>query len=209
MTLEEEELIFHYELGQCLTQWAWVERTLCYAAVSCTAKRHERPLLDGYFAIENFRSKMAFIDRLVCRATKDVKLQARWEAVLSRVDATSKFRNKLVHRSIVIYEKSAGGRRVRLMRWADYLDDKWKSKSQANSDAQDAIVLVDLAAFQNTCYAVWRTLVNVNAELAGKLAPLPKGFEQEFDRMTAADIERRYRVRSGRQPKPLRGSRAP
>jgi hypothetical protein len=203
MTLDEEEFIFHYELGQCMNEWAWIERNLGQVALSCFPKAQHKAIMDGYFSIENFRSKIAFVDSIVQRKRDDANVLKRWNDVLDRARTASTTRNALVHRTLVIYERGKGGRRVALMKWMAFMDEKWdKARNPKGEAPPEAICLVQLGAFQNTCQAITRTLFNVTREVAGKPALLPAAFEQEFDRMTARDIERRFRVRLGRQPRP-------
>jgi len=203
MTLDEEEVLFHYELGQCLTEWSWVERQMAQAALACMPKTQHKAMLDGYFAIENFRSKMAFVDRIVCRKNPDPAARTRWTKVLARIKSASEERNKLAHRSFVMYPDGSGGRRTALVEWMVFMDAHWKREKPPKGNAPSGSkCIVDLLAFQNECKAIYRSLINASRELSGRQPPLSVAFEQVMGPKTVRDAERRFRVRTGRQPRP-------
>ena len=115
MTPNEELVAFYYELGMAITHWANVEIELCITVQSCFTENYHPSLGVGFFAIENFRSKLEFSDEVVRRRLgEDVE---GWADTIAEVRKASFARNKLVHRSVRAYLSNTAGRRYALIPW--------------------------------------------------------------------------------------------
>ena len=82
MTPGEEHLAFYHEIGLTIAQWAHIENSLFLIAAACVNKRNTKGIASGFFSIENFRSKLAFVDALVKTKTSiSPRRLAEWQAL--------------------------------------------------------------------------------------------------------------------------------
>lgn len=88
LTVQEEEIAFYYEIGTAITTWAIVEVELCWLAATAFPLRDRGRFAIGFFAIENFRSKLAFADR-VFRAKYLNKHLATWDKLYADLERLS------------------------------------------------------------------------------------------------------------------------
>ncbi|CAN5701810.1 hypothetical protein BH11PSE13_BH11PSE13_45080 [soil metagenome] len=117
MDFFEEHVLFHFAYGQAMTSWAHLEHALVEIAASVLPPSSRKPLVLGYYAIENFRSKLNF-----CKAVVKAKFGAdarfsEWQALEQKLLAASKQRNKLAHWSEINYVGGTPGRRNALVNW--------------------------------------------------------------------------------------------
>ena len=119
MTRDEEIVVFHYELGAAITQWALVEDMLRHILVTSfeNHRLNRESLSVGLFSLEGFRAKLAFVEGTVSRKLAASKHLAEWKALVKKAEDYSRQRNKLAHRAIGKYWECPAGRRVALVPW--------------------------------------------------------------------------------------------
>ena len=61
ITTVAESITFHFCIGEAIAQWAYIERALFMLAN--LAFDSNKALAPAFHSVENFRSKLAFVDR--------------------------------------------------------------------------------------------------------------------------------------------------
>lgn len=114
MDISEESLCFHYQLGLCIASWSTVEMSLADVSklAAGTNNRVVGQLLMGFHAIENFRSKLAYVDAIVQVRLSQNRHKKNWDALVVRTENAAKNRNKLAHNSVIQCPNGVVGRRV-------------------------------------------------------------------------------------------------
>jgi len=119
MTPAEEDIVFHFQLGKAITEWANVENTLRSILCACFDKGEGNinwnSLSVGLFSIDAFRAKMDFVEGAVLRRFPEHEKQ--WSALVKRARGDSAMRNKLAHWSVKEFPESSAGRRFVLIPW--------------------------------------------------------------------------------------------
>jgi hypothetical protein len=94
-----------------------VENSIRYAALTVlsTDEQH-RAISVGYFAIEGFRSKLAFANAMIGRFA-GTALASEWEALSDRATKASVKRNMIAHRTVCDYPAAKAARGVLLVPW--------------------------------------------------------------------------------------------
>ena len=111
MKLSEEHVSFYCEIGVSITQWANVERAIFEVVGACLANTDFNAMAHGFFAIENFRSKLSFADSIVTQSQKSASATNEWAALLKRAQSAAKLRNKMAHCCVMSYPSNTAGRR--------------------------------------------------------------------------------------------------
>lgn len=211
---KEEQVLFHYELGKSIAQWASVEHSLGYLAAACFPQSSYSVAIAGYFGIENFRSKLEFADRMVQQVTEGrPELLQRWDALAVRIKSGSELRNKLAHWSFTNYPEGPVGRRVALTKWIEVLQGdsllpKHERKRQGPALAPpEAICALQLGEAQVQFRELWITLENFRHLLVGHPTPFEEDFEQGLSRPTFAVLDTHFRADVGLPLRPSRRSR--
>src|SRR5262249_38092793 len=75
---DEEQVAFHYAIGEAITQWVWIENAVFNIASLCFTKEETQRLGAAMHAVENFRSKLAFADRAFRFSQFNEKLGDEW-----------------------------------------------------------------------------------------------------------------------------------
>ena len=115
ISINEEFLIFYQELGTAITNWSVVEAALSRVVASALPKVRNRTVAAGFFAIENFRSKLKFVDEIV-HEQLSVALVHMWDPMHNRAESLAIQRNKIVHRvPLRILAQTSPGKRVVLI----------------------------------------------------------------------------------------------
>ena len=119
MDANEEQIAFYSELGRAITQWAHVEHALMWISFACFDKNDSTTLPAGFFAIENFRTKVQFADSVVTARFGKTKHMADWTALVDRMSTVSQARNRLAHYWMLGDPDNQAGRRYMLLprRW--------------------------------------------------------------------------------------------
>lgn len=176
MTPAEEHFHFYYEMGLTITQWASVEMTLRDIVVNCASAPDRRIISIGYYSIENFRSKLQFCDNLLTERFESSPHFSEWAKLYERLKRASTKRNKLAHRTVLVFPNAPAGRRYSLVDW---LDGQFTAKSKKHSRLSDAnppqgaIYLLDVMQFQIDFSSLFIDLANFSAKLAGHAPTYP------------------------------------
>jgi hypothetical protein len=179
MTPSEECLVFYFEIGLTLTQWAQLERSLLEVAGSCMNKRDYNALGHGFFSIENFRSKLAFVGQLVENKVKpDSARAAEWARLSARITAASIKRNKLAHYRVTASIEPVG-KRYALSPWIDR--SKLKVRSKKYHPPPGALFATDVAELRWDIFALTMSLENFAAKLARRRIPFPASAAQALN----------------------------
>ncbi len=182
MMPREEHFLFYYELGLALSQWAKLEMALCDVLVCCVSKQERRKLSVGFYAIENFRSKLSFADDVLAETFDQNPLLEKWSKIKSSIEKCAKKRNKVAHRNVVTYAASPPGRQIALVDWqAEQFTAKAKQRSflSNRSPPEGALCLIDIVHIRYDFFGVMIELANLAAELSDTALPYPpESFQQ-------------------------------
>jgi hypothetical protein len=183
MNPSEESVCFHFEHSVAITQWAHVERELFNAVARCFDKEEYPQLALGFVSIENFRSKLSFSDRVIQRTFVGTKHIDDWLRIHDRLAACATNRNHLAHYRLHTYLNGESGRRVALIPWIVAKKDLKILKPPPGS-----ICIRDLVKFRFEFCALFITLSNFGARLAGEKEQFPKSSEQPMRPMTIRQL---------------------
>lgn len=200
MSFDEERLAFFYALGLAITQWAHVEFELSWILDSCFQPHGKNGALAiiGFRSIENFRSKLQFVDAIVSveRLTKPEK--ANWENLVKRAQKIANKRNQLAHRFVMDEPDFPVGRRVLLLSMRP-------ARRAAKQKYPGAICLRDVVGYRLEFFALMAALANLRCRLDGQPERFPKSQEQAMPPPTIAQIRREIHAYVSHPPRPLKG----
>lgn len=181
MNISEESAIFWHELGLAISQWTFVESGIFKVVSTCVSRDDRAALGYAMFAIENFRSKLAFADAIMERKIADEKHLAEWQSLSDRIRRLAAKRNNLAHYRVVLYEDERPGRRVVIEKWpADRRMPKGPEeittaaqlkKVMTPRPKESALSVRDVAAIRSEFFRAARLLDNLHAALKG--LPIP------------------------------------
>lgn len=101
LSFKQERVIFYAQLGLAIGRWSRVEANL-FQFMNYSFKTNEQAKLSiAYLSVENFRSKLQVVDRLVCEVHSKNKHFGEWQSLHKRLDTCSKLRNKIAHNQII------------------------------------------------------------------------------------------------------------
>ena len=180
MTPAEEDIVFHFQLGKAITEWANVENTLRSILCACFDKGENsinwNSLSVGLFSIDAFRAKMDFVEGAVLR--RYPKHKEKWGALVKRARSDSGLRNKLAHWSVKEYPQSTPGRRFVLIPWT-YPKPKKKTKKPMPPDG--SLGLRDVYKMRLEFIALATALYNFFCLLQEGQEPLEAYLEQPMN----------------------------
>jgi hypothetical protein len=111
MTPSEEHLCFYHELGLAVTQWASVEQGIYWIALRSFEEHESHVIGPAFFSIENFRSKLAFVDAAFEAKFGGSIYAEHWASIRDEVLVLASARNRLVHYHLAVMPKAKPGRR--------------------------------------------------------------------------------------------------
>jgi hypothetical protein len=189
MTESEEVYAFFHQLGVALSQWANVELQLEFIAGLCSREGRV-----GFRAIENFRSKAAYVDAILRhRHVKRAETVDAWIVLYKRVTAAASQRNELVHRTPFRVYGGKPGSRVSLIRMGHFEQDRLKGGISIKDVAQLALEFRALALQLDHLCAHLQS-PDIGTPLASPSQPAR--------RLTMKEIEAQMREALGRQARP-------
>jgi hypothetical protein len=162
MNQEEEEICFYYELGIATAFWAVVERHVLEVVFFAAEENQYEMISHGFFAIEGFRSKLAFATAMLIKRISEKRHLDGWTILAKRLAAASADRNRLAHRVVVNFPDSSAGRRCALIAWRQGLPPKEGNKLLP---PQRAIRIRDLARIRYRFAALSKALANFSCRL--------------------------------------------
>jgi hypothetical protein len=172
MTWNEEHCLFYQTIGFAITQWAHVEHNVAALISGCVQGVLPIGVTAGFYAIEAFRSKLAFASEFIEANVKDPALLADWQAARDRVARLATQRNRLVHYTVVQWGENNPGRRLSLMPWPLKFDDQ-----QGRTSADGALYIVDIEQIRRNFGAINLVLLNLSRRMWGQ-SPEPELLEK-------------------------------
>ena len=188
MSPADEQRCFYVEVGFSITQWAHVEDSLRHAMLACFPPNQHNALSLGFFSIENFRSKLEFVDKVVGRVLTGSEHSAPWKKLVDRARSASVNRNKLAHMKVTIYPDAGPGRRYALEPWIVKKEDIQRTRGL--KPLPGALCLRDIVRTRHEFFALTISLVNFSSRLRGEPEPHPKSSEQASIPPTLESIRR-------------------
>jgi hypothetical protein len=143
MTPSEEHIAFYMAIGMAITQWSFVEHGLYLIARRAfgSDEQTDATLASGFFSIENFRSKLAFVDRAFAASPFADQFGQEWGGIREAVRGLSSRRNELAHSRVMIYPAMKGGRRYAIIPMFPKSSPK---KATANSPPPGSLCVRDI-----------------------------------------------------------------
>ena len=202
MTMNEEFVLFNYELGSTINLWASVEHSLALLASACVGPGEYMTITSGFFGIENFRSKREFVSRMVqSMAAERTDVINAWATLDERVSRASEVRNQLVHRTMSIYETAPIGRRYALIEYPELFRTNGSivmgTATPAKLPPSGAVCLHQLAEAQSRFFGVNFSLMNFRDLLQGNPKFFPESYEQGYAALDLAALDTRFRKALG------------
>jgi hypothetical protein len=125
MDAKRESVLFHYEVGRAITQWANVEAGIASVLVICLRDDGEKPsgpnaqriqsVVAGYEAIDSFRSKVSFANAVFRNSRLGFSHGHEFADLLKTAEKRSSKRNHMAHwQASHIVSATKPGRRVLL-----------------------------------------------------------------------------------------------
>jgi hypothetical protein len=149
----EESVHFYHALGEALNAWSGIEQELCSIGVYSDGGPYFREV---FYAVDNFRSKLAIIDAIVTKDAPSEAVLARWQRVRDRIAGLSTTRNKLAHYPMICYSNhKVIGRRCALV---PPLSDR---TAHLKKPPPNSLCLRDIVIFTFEVGAVCRTTQNL------------------------------------------------
>jgi hypothetical protein len=207
MTRDEEEVAFYHQLGMAICNWNFVESGV-YKIMSAVSDKNEHLAIGyGFFAIDNFRAKLAFADAFMKKKLKDAQHLETWDRLTVRLRKLVARRNRLAHDRAMVYFYAPAGRRYALEHWPDDTPRKRKSNSSwppRDTPRDGALCLRDVVSCKRDFFWFSSELQNFEAALLGRKEPHPEVHARPESPPTNAAIVRQIREGLGLPPKPSR-----
>lgn len=202
MNKDEEEWCFFHQIGYAMSMWALVEYQLHVLAVLALAPKDRFVFYSAYTGIENFRSKVGFVDRAISKGIQNEELKTDWEKLADRILTVSTKRNKLVHWGFVGYPVSPkSGRRISL----EPTYREIEPVQMRLEPPQDALCLLEINVLSQEFYQLFLGVSEFAHRIAGKSENLIlKSLVRPVCPLTIRQLEDQMRVAFGRQPRPSR-----
>lgn len=115
VTPSEEHVAFYMAIGRAVTQWAHIEHGLYHIASRIFGGDELGSLAFGFLSIENFRSKLAFVDRAFGTAVFFREFEVEWADLREHIRGLSSRRNEIAHGRVIIYADGKPGRRYAIV----------------------------------------------------------------------------------------------
>lgn len=202
MTPSEEHIAFYMAIGRAVTQWAHVEHGLYHIASRIFGGDAMGSLAFGFLSIENFRSKLAFVDRAYGTAIFFREFEADWADLRDHVRGLSSRRNEIAHGRVIIYPNSKVGRRYAIV---PTFAPEPKKKQKVPSPPPGSLCVrdIDLAAMRFSRAAL--RLENLYYRIGGEEDPREEHAQQEPQAQTLAQLRHQIHAMLPQRGGPSRG----
>lgn len=192
ISVNEEGFWFYYKLGRAITSWAHVEQALCWVGCCSFAEDDQMQFIVTFFSIENFRSKLQVVDRLV--AHKFGQHARVWEQLRTDTERLSKIRNHLAHYPVMNYGNEIPGQRIALL---PRFGKPSKFKQKLPKPPSGSLTLRDVVHAEKRFTALIFALEAFQHTLLGKESIFPGSATQAGDVPTLASIAKQMRAITG------------
>jgi hypothetical protein len=174
MTPVEEHICFYRELGLAVTQWAHVEHGIYMIALRCVGISRHRIIGPAFLSIENFRSKLAFVDAAFQAKFGTSKHAVEWRTLRDDIETLAKARNRFVHYQARVFPDAKPGRRYALMPYRSKLG---KRKPATRPKLPSGSLFVrDIYRDSRRFATVSNRLLNLYSRLGRERAPFGEDF---------------------------------
>jgi hypothetical protein len=204
MSPDEEHVSFYYEIGLAVTFWALVERAVLKVAQACTAPHQAPAILQAFYAIENFRSKLAFTDALVQSKTSNKNLLKQWGELNAACKQAAAKRNILAHRHAVPFRHQKNPRPGRIHSLVDWAELAAWDGIPTGKPPPGSLFVRDISRFSQEFVALTDRILVFEHALRGKPRPTLELYELPPRPPTTRDLKNRIRARLGLPLKPSR-----
>lgn len=205
MTPQEEHVAFYYELGRAFDNWSGVEHELSNVAYRCYPGTNPLVHLQGFYAIENFRSKLQHTDAVVMTKYKsNTTTLERWARLVGHISQCATKRNKLAHGSVIEFTALGArpGRRIALVEWA-----KWFKEGLTLKPPPGSICVRDISNIRVEFVTLMHALRDFAVVLGGASLPPSESRAPLPGRQTIPQITAHLHEALGHPPPPSRASR--
>lgn len=193
LSLDEEFVLFNYELGIATSQWAQVENSLLQVFHTCL-RSDWNTSVTTFYAVENFRSKLAMVDRLILQRFHTSSVLGKWETIKMKLEASSVERNKLAHYQANIYFDNPEGRRHALVaRWRRPAASKAPPKK--TKMPVGSLCLRDINAIRLRFFSLSTRLESFALEASGTPWDIPESSMQPQNPLTLRELRDHLRAR--------------
>ena len=210
MTPNAEQLAFYWAVGKAIAQWSFVEKNLRELVAVCVEDADREAIVTTYLSIENFRSKLQFVDRLFAAKFGKTEHRAPWERLYARLRTHSGRRNILAHSVATAYKNGAPGRRIGFQPWLlkSQPGTPTANRQVTGKPPNDAVCLRDVEGMRLEFLALATSLANFHNEVfLGMPAPPPTTHGPPSGPPTIRSLEIQMREALGLPPKPSRPKR--
>lgn len=173
---------FYYEIGLAVTHWAHVERALLEVifATGMAGKNYEA-MGHSFFAIQNFRSKLDFVEQVVVKSVRDARLLKEWPSLRKRCEQAAKKRAEIAHGYVAMSPTGAEpGRRMVLMEWAPQSPPS-KISPNPGIPPSSAPGVKAIISYRSEFACLTYALENFASRIGGQPERHPKSLEQPTD----------------------------
>jgi hypothetical protein len=200
MNINEEHELFFYELGLSFSQWSGIEHNVLEVLSSCVSPTDDEMFARGFYAIENFRSKVAFSSAVIQAKFREGPLVDAWAGIAERLSGAAALRNRLAHETMVCHVEGELGRRFALQPWPAKPDAQTTTKARP---PPGALCVRDIVGIRFQFFALFVTLQNFRRRI-GNLEPLEGFSEQPMALPTIRTLRNLMRSRLALPPLPSR-----
>ncbi len=198
MTPTQESALFMHQLGHAVSDWAFLEMDLAILVAAAVSREDRHTLQVGFFAIENFRSKLACCDNILNERFHSVRGFEKWETVRAQIEALSRKRNRLAHQTVMVYPGGPVGRRIAILDWKANIHSSPKlapTKSCGKVPPPGSLCVRDLAQVSLEFRAAQHAIRNMRAVLLGQPPDYPTALEQPPRVPTAASLFKAFKAK--------------
>jgi hypothetical protein len=165
ITLGAEEATFYALLGRCVAKWAHIEFGMFTVAQCAFLDEQAELLANGYYSIENFRSKLAFVERVIQASAVKQEFKTEWAGIRERVRSLSKKRNDVAHSRVLMFSRAPQGRRVAIV--PTFIDEP-KKKPAPHLPPPGSLCLRDLDLIRLQFGTAANALSSLHLRMSGK-----------------------------------------
>ena len=164
MNIDEERIAFHYNIGQSITQWSFVEFQLSLLVGSCFGESRFMTAMKAFYSIENFKSKLQYTEAALRESRLQDFGEPHWKSLRRKLEKASFKRNKLAHGRELEDRSQRPGRRLMLL-------PRFLPEKKGGSDYSGAVYVRDIAGFRKTFYNSGMSILFLNGGLSvGKIS---------------------------------------
>ncbi len=195
----EEHLAFHCSIGVAIAQWAFVENSLCHVAGACLSLGHA--IAPGFYAIENFRSKLAFVHRSFQNSRFAATYWDEWNTLQLHIQGLATKRNAIAHGRSAIFSDAPAGRRYAL---CPIVWETPKKKSAKGLPPAGALCLRDLDLYAKQFSKASVRLTSLWSRMSGDEDMFAEAAQQEPQPQSLAQLRHQIYAMSPRRAKSSR-----